>query len=254
MSNIYEMLEIAKNAASDCAQLVSQIPNSQLLNSFDRNYSRELKSSADIIAEGRLLELLQPTGFHILSEEKGEIKNSNSSGLKWIIDPIDGTLNYARKISSWAVSIGLWEADNPIFGVICEYPSQDLYWGGPTIGSFCGNKAINVSSIQDSTEGVLCTGFSTRYSFTEASRIEILNLTQSFAKVRMLGAASISLIQVAKGSADMYFEDQIMHWDIAAGLAILLGAGGRYDLHKDKDTHVCKVLAINSGLSLDSFI
>ena len=251
MSNTFELLEIAKNAALDCAEMVSQIPNSKLINSFDKVHSRELKSNADIIAENRLFNLLEPTGISIISEERGESKKVNSRNLEWVVDPIDGTVNYLRQISSWAVSIGLWEDNKPIFGVICEYPSRNLYWGGPAIGAFCGKKKIKVSNTKSVSEGVLCTGFPSRYQFIESSESDIFHLMKSFAKVSMLGAASISLLQVAKGSADMYFEDQIMYWDVAAGLALLLGAGGRYILDKDNDSQICKVHAINSGLNLD---
>ena len=92
---------------------------------------------------------------------------------------------------------------------------------------------------------VLCSGFPSRFKFS-LDNIKIYNsLFKKFGKIRMLGAASISLLQVAKGSADAYSENDIMLWDVGAGLAIVEGAGGSIKMIKGNIKNSIKVSASN---------
>ena len=95
-----------------------------------------------------------------------------------------------------------------------------------------GEMPINVSSIKDTKKGVLCTGFPSRFEFNSKTILEQIHLMQSFNKVRMLGSASQSLLQVAQGSVEAYVESNIMIWDVAAGIAIVEGAGGEFRINK----------------------
>jgi myo-inositol-1(or 4)-monophosphatase len=147
------------------------------------------------------------------------------------------------------VSIALYDDDQPIFGVLAIYPGAEIVWGGPGIGSFHDGVTIKVSEQTEKVESILCTGIPSRLDLTEKGQKEkFLNNITEFAKVRMMGAASVSLFNVAKGSADCYAEQDVMIWDIAAGLAILLGAGGQYELAKGNYQHSWNVVGHNGKL------
>jgi len=94
---------------------------------------------------------------------------------------------------------------------------------------------IHVSTIENPKKGVLCTGFPSCFKFEEDSFTLQMELMAEFGKVRMLGAASQSLLKVAKGSVESYSEQGIMLWDVAAGIAIVEGAGGRVKITRSDD-------------------
>jgi myo-inositol-1(or 4)-monophosphatase len=230
----FELLEVAKKTATNAALMLEQLRQDRCLGyEFDPVLEREMKAKADRIIESAVLEDLSTTGVPILSEESFDAFSDSVSGKRFIVDPIDGTVNYIRGIGFAAVSIALFDDDQPLFGVLAIDPGAELVWGGPSIGSFYAGNSIKVSNQTEKKKSILCTGIPARLDLSDTDQKEkfFSNITE-FAKVRMLGAASISLFNVAKGSADSYVEQDVMIWDIAAGLAILLGAGGEYHLSR----------------------
>tara|TARA_B100000795_G_scaffold263938_1_gene243754 strand:- start:1569 stop:2330 length:762 start_codon:yes stop_codon:yes gene_type:complete len=213
---------------------------------FSTIVPREIKAEADLIIEKLLIDELSKSGLSILSEESGFIESSNNADLRFIIDPIDGTVNFIRGISDCSISVALFDGNVPIFGVLGSYPSGIIAFGGKGIGAFIGESPIHVSSIKDSKKGVLCTGFPSRFEFNSKTILDQMNLIQSFNKVRMLGSASQSLLKVAQGSVEAYVESNIMIWDVAAGLAIVEGAGGKFKINKLNYDHPIDVIAYNN--------
>lgn len=219
---------------------------------YDKNLKRELKSTADKIIEKDIVKNLLKTNISILSEEIGSIKvkGKKDNSLKWIIDPLDGTVNFIRNLGSCSISIALFSNKEPIFGVVGIFPSEDIFYGGRHFGSYSNNKKIKVSMVKEKSKAVICTGFPSRYNFKNENFINHMNKLKSYFKVRMLGSASVSLVQVAKGSADIYFESDIMIWDIAAGMAILEGAGGEYNLKKGRKINSYVLTASNHFIKI----
>ncbi len=188
---------------------------------------REIKIVADAVIESALLDRLRPTGLTVLSEETGLIKQAADSALQWIIDPLDGSVNYRRGIGPSAISVALWREDKPVFGVLFRLDERSLAWGGGEMGAWVDGQPIHVSSQSRIDQAILCTGIPARFRVDDAALVNDYFLRMAkFAKVRMIGSAACSLLLVARGGADAYFEDQIMLWDVAAGLAIVQGAGG----------------------------
>lgn len=217
---------------------------------FDKNIPREIKSEADSAIEKIILEKIMPTGIDILSEEAGMLKanNNNSTSLRFIIDPIDGTVNFVRGIADCSICIALFDGDKPLFGVIASYPSGNIAWGGKGLGSFLEGTRLQVSTIQKAKKGVLCTGFPSRFRFDEQSFSAQMRLMSDFWKTRMLGAASQSLLQVAKGSVECYSEQNIMLWDVAAGIAIVEGAGGRVKITNSNKFDESINITVDNGI------
>ena len=239
------LLEIAKKASLAALESLELNNNKKLNSQYDSDLIREMKSEIDVINNEIIFNELKKTDIPILSEESpNEIDYEDYC---WIIDPLDGTVNYIRKITSCGVSIALFKNKKPIFGVISEYPSKHLYWGGREFGAFMNEIPIKVSKISNKKEAILCTGFPARYNFDD---LDDTALFKEYAKIRMLGSASISLVNLAKGSVDCYLEKNIMIWDIAAGIALVEGAGGNYKIKNLEFKSPISLIANNGILNI----
>jgi myo-inositol-1(or 4)-monophosphatase len=242
-----DLLKLSKNAVAYALDKLIELDKKNIKGyQFSNEVPREVKAEADIIIEKILLDKLSISDLSILSEESGLIKSESNSNLRFIIDPIDGTVNFIRGICNCSISVALFDGNIPVFGILASYPSGIIAWGGKGIGAFIGEMPINVSSIKDTKKGVLCTGFPSRFEFNSKTILEQMNIMQSFNKVRMLGSASQSLLQVAQGSVEAYVESNIMIWDVAAGLAIVEGAGGEFRINKQDFNYPIEVIASNN--------
>jgi len=212
---------------------------------FDEHWPREMKASVDRLLEEIILKCLLPRGIAVLSEEAGTLNGIADDSLRWVVDPLDGTVNFIHSLPSCAVSIALCKGEEPIFGVVGEYPSGKIAWGGKSYGAFLDQKPLRISSVNDKSKAILCTGFPSRFDFSQESIIDFANRVSLFGKVRMLGSASMSLLYVAKGAADAYTEKEIMFWDVAAGLALVQGAGGKTMINHGRFAHSLEVFASN---------
>ena len=229
-------MELTKSTVAKAIKKLAELDKKGIKNySFSNDIPRELKAEADLIIEKLLIDNLSLSGLNIMSEESGAINSEQKSRYRFIIDPIDGTVNFIRKINQCSISVALFDGNKPVFGVLGSYPSLQIAWGGKEMGAFLEEKIISVSSISSSKSGVLCTGYPSRFDFNANANINHLNLIQRFNKVRMLGSASQSLLMIAQGSVEAYFESNIMIWDVAAGLAIVEGAGGYYEIKIQND-------------------
>lgn len=246
MDNMLSLLSLSKNAVV-CAyeKLLELDKKDKKEYSFSMKIPKEAKAIADKIIEELLIDKLSITGANVLSEESGLSKEEKNSKLLFVIDPIDGTLNFVRGISTCSISVALYDGDELLFGVIASYPDGNFSWGGKKIGAFIDNFEIKVSSIDECEKGILCTGFPSRFEFDYESINNQISIMKKFGKVRMLGSASQSLLKVAQGSAEAYVENEIMLWDVAAGLAILEGAGGNFTCKKGSSEYALNVFASN---------
>lgn len=245
------LLALAREAAQAALHALALMDVGMPAYRFADDLPREVKATADRVLDEEILRRLAPTGLPVLSEESGELAGTTNGGLRWVIDPLDGTVNFVRGLASCAVSIALYQGDTPVFGVIGEYPARRVAWGGPSIGSFVEGVPLRVSTTSEKQQAILCTGFPSRFDFQGAAAITFMNTVSAFGKVRMLGAASISLLQVAKGTADAYAEQDIMLWDVAAGLALVQGAGGCVSVSPGGYRHSLNIIASNGCLQLD---
>jgi myo-inositol-1(or 4)-monophosphatase len=246
------LLELCKTTATNACRLLCSFQGEGFRkSSIVDSVPREVKAVADMVMEKEIISSLKPAGLPIVSEESGEIPGDTTTGMRFVVDPLDGTVNYIRKLGLAAVSIALFKADRPIFGVLAQYPNENLAWGGEEIGAFLDDRPITVSSISEISKSVVCTGFPSRFNTNDqTSMLPFLNMVASFQKVRMFGAASVSLLKVASGAAELYAERDIMLWDVAAGLAILEGAGGTFSLSSGSEPFAVNVLAGNGCVEL----
>ena len=232
------LLNIAKNAALEAADLLRKSKNNIIIN---KSEGKDIKLQSDLDSENIVIQILKENSdFDILSEEYGFLKGNSPSNLKWIIDPLDGSLNFSRNLPLSCISIALWDSKNPILGVIFDFNSNLLYSGIIGEGAWCNDTSITVSNIYKKSNSIICTGFPVYSSFDDKSISNFIAEIQDFKKVRLLGSAALSLAFVATGSVEVYKENNIAIWDVAAGLAIVKAAGGKIHFHfEDNMGNVC---------------
>ena len=210
---------------------------------------REVKLLADQVTNDILLKRLKETGLGILSEEAGWIPGTCEGALRWVVDPLDGSLNYLRGIPYCGVSVGLCDGNRPVAGVIYDLCEERLVTGVVGRGAFAEGRPLNVSGVSDPSKAVLSTGFPARMNFGEEQLAGYIRQIRSFLKIRMLGSAVQSCLNVAAGRMDAYYERDIMLWDVAAGLAIIEAAGGVYDMQPGSREQAWIVWACTPGLA-----
>jgi len=219
---------------------------------IDKNIHRELKLDVDFMIEKEVISFLKKYKIPILSEELGLVNEDKDSEFIFIVDPLDGSFNFFRGLTPFSISIGLWKNNSPLWGIIYDPIMKELIWGGKEIGSYCNNKKIHVSYESDIKKSVICSGFPSRFNFEDkTNNLEFLSFLSNFMKVRMIGAASISLSLVAKGKVDAYFEENIMLWDVAAGIPIVQGAGGNVSYEKVANDYSLNVFASNGNIKIN---
>ena len=253
MSCLKELIESTKQIVLEVANEVLYHKDSSALKAytFDNSLSREIKAFVDQFIESRLISALKKYNFPILSEERGVVGQTENSDYIFIIDPLDGTFNFVRNFGSYCISVALWFKGEPIFGVIYDLSQKQLYWGGRDFGSFCDNVEIQVSSLSEIDKSLICSGFPVRYDMSNLNTDNYIKVLSKFAKVRMIGSAAMSVINVAKGLAEAYFEKNIMIWDVAAGIAIAEGAGGSCVFVEKSTIHTLDVIVTNNHLIED---
>jgi len=218
--------------------------------SFSEALPREVKSLADTVLEDVILRELTGTGLEVLSEERGLVPGSGTETLRFLVDPLDGTFNFLKKLGPCAVSIALWDANQPVFGVLFDIAAKSLFWGGRTLGAWKDGSPVRVSRVNEVSKAAICTGFPVRFNFSmEDAWGRFRDRVSRFAKVRMIGSAASSLACVADGRAEVYYEENIMLWDVAAGIALVEGAGGKVFWRENEGA--LDVLAHNGCLEIN---
>ncbi|MCL5269958.1 MAG: inositol monophosphatase [bacterium] len=201
---------------------------------------RDIKLQADRDSESLILGMLAARSPHpVLAEESGECGTiAEGAAPFWVVDPLDGTLNFSRGVPLCCVSIALVEGTAPRLGVVYDFNRGELFYGVPGdagdvhggIISPAGERPLAVSGVAERGKAILATGFPVNRDFGAAALAEFVDQVKSFKKVRLLGSAALSLAWVAAGRVDAYAEDDIMLWDVAAGLALVAAAGGHVAL------------------------
>jgi len=171
--------------------------------------------------------ILPQAGFQT---EEGTVESGakDSADLVWIIDPLDGTTNFVHKVPIYSISIGLVYKGTPILGVVVHVPNKQTFYAWQGGGAWCNGEKIAVSPVSKLGESLLATGF----PYFEFEKIHayldvIHNLMRKSHGLRRMGSAAIDLVYVACGIFEGFFEYNLSHWDVAAGICIVQEAGGK---------------------------
>ena len=249
ISDTSKLLKIARDAAMQAGMFLSQYAQRDIVIASDEG--KDIKISADIEAEKIILDVLKQTDIAILSEESG-VFGGRDSGLQWVVDPLDGSLNFSRAIPLGAVSIALMDDGKPVLGVIYDFYRNDVYSGIVGEGAWLGDASLHVSQTRDCDNAIIATGFPSESDYDDKHVHAFVKKVQQFKKVRLLGSAAMSLAYVAAGSVDVYAEKNIKIWDVAAGIAIVLAAGGKIEYIHDTKLHAVDVMITNGNLIINA--
>lgn len=170
----------------------------------------------------------------ILSEEMG--REDNDSDYCWIIDPIDGTTNYANGFCIFSISIALQYKEETVLGVVYVPEVKKLYSAIKDQGAFLNEEEIEVSGVEELTSALVATGFPYDRAETDHNNLtNFNNLALKVQGVRRTGSAAFDLCSVAGGIFDAYWELKLSIWDVAAGILILQEAGGKIIKKEQED-------------------
>jgi len=216
-----------------------------------------LVTEADIAAENLIIERIRSyyPQHGILAEESGEavLVGGKRSEWKWIIDPLDGTTNYAHGYPCFAVSIGLEHAGELVIGVVYDPMRDEMFAAERGQGATLNDRRIRVSSVEELNAAMVCTGFPYNVRERPDFAREFVKFTMEAQAVRRDGSAALDLAYVACGRFDGFWEDGLSPWDIAAGAVLIQEARGKITNFNDQpvDIYNEQVLATN-GLVHDA--
>lgn len=201
---------------------------------WDKPRRVQLKGRIDLVTETdlaveralrvSLADILPQATF--LTEEK---TGANAlSDCTWVVDPLDGTTNFAHGLPFVAISVGLWRADGVGLGVVYNPILDEIFWAVRGQGAYCNGEAIHVTATEVLEQSVVATGFP--YTIRENIRPVMTWLESALLHcraVRRFGAAALDLAYVAAGRFDGFYEAMLYPWDTAAGWLLVEEAGGR---------------------------
>jgi myo-inositol-1(or 4)-monophosphatase len=220
-----------KNTLMTAATAAGRLVQSRMNSSYrvdNKEGVNNLVTEVDHASEKLIMDIIRkdfPDHF-ILSEEVGEIRMD--SDYKWIIDPIDGTVNFAHGIPICCVSIGLEHQGKMVMGAVYNPFMDEFFFAEKGKGSSLNEKPIQVSGKSAVLESCFVTGFPYTYLDTPNGPLDVFGrFIRKGIPVRRLGSAAIDLCWVAAGRFDGFFEHKLSAWDSAAGFLIVEEAGGK---------------------------
>ena len=250
------MLNFAIDVARDAGSLLMQrLGVAKVTNKGDI----DLVTEADLASENLIIERIRSyyPQHGILAEESGEaaLVGGKTGEWKWIIDPLDGTTNYAHSYPCFCVSIALEHAGVLEVGVVYDPVRGEMFAAERGNGATLNDRKITVSSVEELKDAMVCTGFPYNVRERPDFTRDFANFTMAEQAVRRDGSAALDLAYVACGRFDGFWEDGLSPWDIAAGKILIEEARGQVSNFENQPLSIYtkKVLASN-GLVHDAML
>ncbi len=204
------------------SRIVSEKAPKDLVTDADLASQREIRS--------RLLNAFG--GYAFVGEEEGEnepptsvIQGTADAPPCWVVDPLDGTINYVHRLQSFAVSIGLYASGKMRLGVIFDPVANELFTAIDGQGAFCNNQRIGVSGCQEISDALLACSFPAGVKAGDPEVIRFVRVLEQCRSLRRLGSCALNMCYVAAGRLDAYWATNVQAWDSAAGSVIAREAG-----------------------------
>lgn len=224
-----ELLELAEKIGADAAALLMKRPPAFEISS--KSTAIDIATQMDVAAEKFIVDsiLAARPDDGIIGEEGSE--RPSKSGITWVIDPLDGTVNYVYGLPGWNVSIAAKDIDGPIVGVVTA-PTINSTWkatrGG---GSFYNGHKISCNDPIELDRALIATGFQYDVANRVSQMEDLAKLVPIARDVRRNGAAAVDFCHVAMGAIDGFYESGLKEWDWAAGGLIAQEAGAIFTQH-----------------------
>ena len=227
------MLNFAIQTAREAGQI--------LLEKFGRKINISMKgdinlvTEADLASEKLIIEKIKSyyPKHSILAEESGNAVVLGDSTWKWIIDPLDGTTNFAHGYPCFCVTLALEHEGKIVIGVTFDPTRNELFAAEKGQGATLNNKQIRVSETEKLGDALLVTGFPYNFKQKENFAKSLTNFLLQSRGVRRDGSAAIDMAYVACGRFDGFWEEGLNPWDVAAGVLMIEEAGGRVSYYDD---------------------
>lgn len=222
-----ELLELAVTLAEEAGRLVQQMRIEAVRESDTKSSRTDLVTEADRAAERAIIDgiiAVRPDDA-VLGEESAA--RPGSSGVRWIVDPIDGTTNYVYGIAAYAVSIAVERDGTIVAGVVHDPANSRTYQAHRGGGSWCNGERIRCSQRSELATALLGTGFSYLSTRRAAQARLLSHVLPRVRDIRRAGSAALDLCSVASGRLDAYYEHGLHPWDLAAGWLIATEAGAK---------------------------
>jgi myo-inositol-1(or 4)-monophosphatase len=225
-----QLLELAVEAALEAGGLVAAAkPGESIEVEKTKTSPTDVVTAVDLASErairDRILAARPDDGF--LGEEGDDI--AGTTGVVWIADPIDGTVNFLYGIPQFSVAIAAQVDGSVVAGVVHNPMSGETFTAARGTGAFLGDRRLTGSSCDDMAEALVGTGFGYRAEDRAIQAVQIARLLPKIRDIRRIGSAALDLCYVAAGRYDAYVERGLHPWDLAAGGLIVEESGGRVE-------------------------
>lgn len=219
-----ELLALAHGIARKAGELLVERPDAMSIN--QKSSARDFATQMDHASEALVVReiLAARPGDGIIGEE--ETARPSTSGITWVIDPIDGTVNYFYDLPGWNISIAAKDGDGVLMGLVYAPTINSLWYATRGGGAFKNGRPISVNDPIPLSSALIGTGFSYDTSRRREQAAFISGLIPKVRDIRRFGAAAVDICHVATGSFDGYFERDLKEWDLAAATLICREAGG----------------------------
>jgi myo-inositol-1(or 4)-monophosphatase len=222
---IAELLELAKRVGREAGELLQKRPTtfevSTKTSAIDVVTQMDSQSEAHIVSE--ILKARPNDG--IIGEEGSE--RTSKSGVTWVIDPLDGTVNYLYGLPGWNVSIAAKDSNGVVVGVVVAPTINSTWYASRGGGAFLNEQPIKCNDGVELNRALIATGFAYDLDARPAQLAQLSELLNRIRDIRRNGAAAVDLCHVAMGALDGYFEKGLQEWDLAAGGLIANEAGAK---------------------------
>ncbi|HEX2698839.1 MAG TPA: inositol monophosphatase family protein [Acidimicrobiales bacterium] len=229
-----ELLELALKAATAAGTLLREGQGSAPADVSTKTSLTDMVSELDRASEALIAEMILGArpGDAILGEEGG-LTGAGTSGVRWVVDPLDGTTNYLYGYPVWAVSIAAEVDGAVVAGVVRDPNHDDTFSAVRDHGSWCNGRRLGVGGAESLATALVATGFGYEADVRSRQGREVAHLLPRVRDIRRGGAAALDLCWVADGRVDAYYERGLQPWDWAAGMLVASEAGATVSVLPD---------------------
>ncbi len=250
MNETEKMMKLALEAAREAGEYIADHLGKIKEMSYKTGINdpvTDVDKSAEAIITGKIHRAFPE---HSVLAEEGGSRDEDGSDVTWIIDPLDGTVNYAHTFPFFCVSIGVKRTEEMVLGVVYDPVRDEMFHAILGGGAFLNGESIFVSSASEVKSSLVATGFAYDAEKKEANTGLFVKMIPKARGVRRPGAAALDLCYVAAGRLDGFWELNLSPWDTAAGQLLVTEAGGRVSTINGSKYDVFKndILATNGRI------
>lgn len=227
----YPRIDLVKEIVAEAGEFIRHRLGNIDLQVEQKATANDLVTEVDRQVDTFLCERLQQvykTPILLTEETHPDTNWREAADYAWVIDPLDGTMNFVHGYPRFAISVALVKGSEILLGCIEDVASQSIYWAVKNEGAWLHDKRIHCSQVSELSAGIVATGFSAQQWEQQAEMVKMLQpFLGSCQGLRIGGSTCLDLVSLASGELDAFWHYGLKPWDIAAGSLIVREAGGR---------------------------